>query len=156
MTLAVPASWAVVRVVDAVGELVSVESTDDAPFSFHGVHLGMTPADVRARFDAAREGALRASLGDGGAYALELAGGAGTVRSARLEFHEGLLVAIRAELDPRDPLAGAQGRAVSGAAVRVMREGPNGSVALTILSRTCPTHADEVRSLLSDDPATLH
>jgi hypothetical protein len=140
MTLAVPAVWAVVRLADA-----GLPSTQG--FTFHGVRLGMTPADVRSRFDVSA--GLRASVAEDGTYLLDLENAAGTVRAARLEFHEGLLVAIRAELDPRDEWASDDGLFLSEATVRrTLRDG-TGNTQLTVLSRTCPTHADEVRALMA-------
>lgn len=146
VTLAVPAAWAAVKLAD-------VGNDEDASIAtFHGTRLGMTPADVRARFDV--QGELRASTEEDGTYALELDDGAGTVRSARFEFHEGLLVAVRAELDPQDPAAARKGLFLSESTVRRTSVGANGIIELTVITRDCPTHADEVRKLLSSDSPT--
>ncbi len=150
VTLAVPVAWAVVRLADLATE------DDPAISSFHGARLGMTPGDVRSRFDV--PGELRAGTGEDGTYTLELESAAGTVRSARFEFHEGVLVAVRAELDPRDPSAGRTGLSLSDSTVRKTSAGANGGLELTLIARDCPTHADEVRTLISSDSpnAPLH
>ena len=62
------------------------------------------------------------------------------VNTARFELHEGLLVAVRAELaDASDA------KVVAPDVVRVVRDGT-----LTMIARGCPLHADEVARLLRD------
>jgi hypothetical protein len=143
IALVVPAGWALWRLGDAVRE-------DQSIATFHGVRLGMTPSDVRARYALA--GDFRASTTEGGEYLLDFSPTApaeASVRSARFEFHLGLLVAVRAELTPEDPWASTEGVAVTESAVRETTMQSADRVHVNLIARNCPTHADEVRRLLS-------
>ncbi len=143
IALVVPAGWALWRLGDSIRD-------DQAISTFHGVRLGMTPSDVRARY--ALDGDFRASTTDDGEYLLDFApreSTDSTVRSARFEFHLGLLVAVRAELTPDDPWAAGEGVAATESAVRETTVLSTDRVHVTLIARNCPTHADEVRRLLS-------
>lgn len=74
------------------------------------------------------------------------------LRSARLEFHLGQLVAMRLQVSPDADEAGGAGLEVSPGSilVRESEPGAEGAVRVTWLARTCPTHADEVASHLSE------
>jgi hypothetical protein len=124
--------------------------------SFHGVRLGMAARDVRDRFDIGGGGEWKVTPGeemlldwspaaDGGAAATTSA----TVASARFEFHSGMLVAIRANLDHADPSAGGGGLTVTGASVAAREPLPKERVSYTLLARDCPTHKAEEQRLLS-------
>jgi hypothetical protein len=143
IALVVPAGWALWRLGGDIRD-------DRAVSTFHGVRLGMTPSDVRTRSDLA--GDYQASTTDDGEYVLDFSPSEVTtasVRSARFEFHDGLLVAIRAELAPEDPWADGEGVAITESAVREMTVQAGGRVHMALIARNCPTHADEVRRLLS-------
>jgi hypothetical protein len=145
IALVVPAGWALWRLGDAIRD-------DRAIATFHGVRLGMTPSDVRARCDLVGEFDA-STTAEGGEYVLDFspqdATEAADVRSARFEFHDGLLVAIRAELGPEDPWAEDEGVTVTESTVRETTEQSSGRVRVTLIARNCPTHVDEVRRLLS-------
>lgn len=147
MTLAVPTAWALVRVASAM-------LADEDISTFHGARLGMTPSDVREHLDL--DGDLRAISLPDGSYALALAPSEDPGRSVgavRFEFHLGLLVAIRAELAKDSSSAQDDPLVVTSGAVRQIAQRAD-RAELTLLSRSCPTHADEVRSLLEGSPAT--
>lgn len=121
-----------------------------------GVRLGMTPRDVRARFEsgAGGEGAWQTKLGAGAGVSddtvLEWTASSqeGRASSARFEFHLGMLVAVRAHL--REGLA-AERVDLTPKTVTLRSPGAPGAggTDVTILSRDCPTHRQEAESLAS-------
>jgi hypothetical protein len=139
----VPAGWALWRLGDTIRD-------DQASTTFHGVRLGMTPSDVRARYEL--PGDFRATTTEEGDYLLDFAPdetSEASVHSARFEFHLGLLVALRAEIAPGDPWADDRGVTVTESAVRETTEESPDRVQVTLIARNCPTHADEVQRLLA-------
>lgn len=114
----------------------------------HGVRLGMTPAEVRERF--ALEGAFVVTPEGEGELRLDwqAASASAPVDKARFEFHEGLLVAIRAT-HGIDSSVSVQRLEVSPWAVRVTRADTQNHMETTLLARGCPTHESEVQELLS-------
>ncbi len=115
---------------------------------FHGVKLGMTAGDVRQRFQGPK-GTWKATPGE--EMLLDYSPDQGTVPTVRFEFHSGMLVAIRATLDPHDPSASLLPREVTAGAV-IAREHDGPHVKLTWLSRDCPTHKDEADRLVKGAP----
>jgi hypothetical protein len=121
----------------------------------HGVRLGMTAAEVQARFDAAPGGRWNAAPGcEGGALEWALSEGASPQhpRWARFEFHEGMLVAVRLRASGDDPSA--KGDRLSSSAGAVLAREPllEGTVAIALLARGCPDQQDEIRQLISGGP----
>jgi hypothetical protein len=116
-----------------------------------GVRLGMSPRDVRDRFDGGGPGGWQTKVGGGpGATddtVLEWTATSDATRatSARFEFHLGMLVAVRTHL--REP-AGAEHIDLTPKTVSV-RTPQGGGSDVTILARDCPTHHEEAESLAS-------
>ena len=116
-----------------------------------GVRLGMSPRDVRDRFDPSGAGAWQTKIGGGpGATddtVLEwtATGEGARATSARFEFHLGMLVAIRAHL--REPVAAE--RVELTPKVVTVRSPQAGGSDVSVLARDCPTHHEEAESLAS-------
>lgn len=118
-----------------------------------GVRLGMTPRDVRERFEGGGEGAWQTKVGGGAAGASDdtvlewnAAGDKGRATNARFEFHLGMLVAVRAHL--REPLP-AERIDLTPKTVTVRTPGAPGTGGsdVIVLARDCPTHHEEAESL---------
>lgn len=116
-----------------------------------GVLLGHGPAQVRERLETGAPGSFR-SMAIGEDFALEWTpdGDPGPLSSARLEFHLGQLVAARMRLSPDAPAASGPEFELSEASVLTREAAPDGTVELTWLARSCPTHADEVRQVIAE------
>src|SRR5690606_5655368 len=97
LALAVPAGWAWIR-------LTSQRSEN--PIEFHGARLGMSASELRRGFAHTGTFTVHSDSDADGELAVEWAPAAGEqgavpVSFVRFEFHQGLLVAIRADsLDP--------------------------------------------------------
>ena len=116
-----------------------------------GVRLGMSPRDVRDRFDGGGEGGWQTKVG-GGAGASDdtvlewtASGAASRATHARFEFHLGMLVAVRAHL--REAVGSE--RVDLTPKVVTVRTPQDGGTELTMLARDCPTHHEEAESLAS-------
>ncbi len=111
-----------------------------------GTRLGMSPRDVREHFVPGGEGTWQTSLGSGDDTILEWhATGAGAkYRSARFEFHLGMLVAVRARAEGG---VAKEGVTATPKIVTVVRPSSEGGTDIDILSRDCPTHHDEAEAL---------
>lgn len=139
LALVVPTGWALVRSVS------SLLSSDDVT-TFHGVRLGMPLSDVRARFDIPGTWQVRP---EESLVAAEWAPRTtATVRSVRFEFHQGLLVAVRAVVAAQDSSATGERIHVTPGTVVERRPIPGGDVRVTLIARSCPVHAPEVRRLI--------
>jgi hypothetical protein len=104
-----------------------------------GLRLGLTPDEVRAQRTGGEWTTRAEASGD---LTLERAG-------ERYEFHEGLLVAATVDLATHDPESAGPARLLSPGSVLVRQ--PTGSgVRLRLVSRDCPTHAEEARRLATD------
>ncbi len=119
-----------------------------------GLRLGMTPAEVRASLVI--PGAFETNAGDADLVLTFVPSEDDRPReglsSARFEFHGGVLVAARAQLETSAPLAsGAPFEVTPNALTR--RESSHGGVRLHWISRHCPTHAAEVERLLAQQPS---
>lgn len=136
----------------ALGSLVwnLASSTESAIPTIDGVRLGMTPEQVRRRFAGGSSASWRTEI-DGGDLRLIRASGGELDREARFEFHNGMLVAIRLDLREDAPLAAGEPLRVSVGSVMTRAREEMGRVKLTVLSRDCPTHADEVSTILSEN-----
>lgn len=120
----------------------------EPPETFHGVRLGMTPGDVRARFQPPRgaDGPASWRSVPGGEGTLEYSVPSRDVPNVRFEFHSGMLVAVRATLEPGDSASRGARRDLHPGSVLV--RAPRGSaVEVTWLSRDCPTHKLEADRL---------
>lgn len=113
---------------------------------FHGVRLGMAPKDVRERFDQ------KGTWGTAATKELTLTWNTteaqGPVATAQFEFHNGMLVAVRADVAPVDALV-ARGFAVTDSSVTDCQPGIGTRKACRILARDCADHAEEVKALMS-------
>lgn len=114
-----------------------------------GVRLGMTPRDVRDRFEGGGTGTWQTKVG-GGAGASDdtllewsATGDRSRATHARFEFHLGMLVAVRAHL--REPISAP--RIDLTPKTVTVRAPEGGGTEVTILSRDCPTHHDEAEAL---------
>ncbi len=116
---------------------------------FHGVKLGMTAGDVRERFRGPT-GSWKVTTGE--EMLLDYSPETGGAPKIRFEFHAGMLVAVRAKLDPHDPSAAPSARreVTPGAVLTREADGPN--VSLIWLSRDCPTHKEEAARLVRGSP----
>jgi hypothetical protein len=113
-----------------------------------GVRLGFTAADTRARFHAPDPGSWMAESYPSSALTWTTANDAAPVRRARFEFHSGILVAARFVVAAKAKEAGGPSVETTDASVIARRADSPDTVAVTLLSRDCPEHADEVRALL--------
>lgn len=116
------------------------------PDALPGVRLGMTPRDVRERFDPGGPGTWQTKVGAGDDTVLEWAaqGSGARVAQARFEFHLGMLVAIRARL--AEP-SSADKVELTPRTVTARRPAEEGGTEVTVLARDCPTHREEAESL---------
>lgn len=145
-----PFAWMLVFGLLGVVSCKSSSPTTD----FHGVRLGMSPGDVRQRFKAP-PGTWRVTSGD--EMLVDYSPDQGAVPKVRFEFHSGMLVAIRATVDPNDlaAVAPAPPREVTPGTV-LARDPADGKVAVTWLSRDCPTHKDEAERLAGASSKDSH
>ncbi len=124
-------------------------SPDDTIGPIRGLRLGYATSMARARFTPAAPGRFRSEAMDEDlALIWTPSSPDAPVRGARMEFHLGLLVAVRLTLAPDQPEAEGPPLAISEASV-LARDRVEGGVELTWLARTCPTHADEVARRIS-------
>lgn len=122
---------------------------------FRGAYLGMTAPELRHRFAPGSDGHWAASTSQVGEEALVwTADTAGSqIAHAAFEFHDRILVAVRADLAATAPESSEPPRTVTPITVRVRGASAapgadSAQTALTILARDCPTHAPEVARLL--------
>ena len=141
-----------------VGATITRERLAGAPNAsvFRGAYLGMTAPELRHRFAPGSDGHWAASTSQVGEEALvwtpDLAGS--QIAHAAFEFHDRILVAVRADLAATAPESSEPARTVTPVTVRVHAPSASpgadpGQTALTILARDCPTHAPEVARLLA-------
>lgn len=137
----------------AIAGLMWMLATWAAPTvpSVRGVRLGMTPDQVRERFEGGAPASWRTEI-VGLDLSLIRAPGGSLDRETRFEFHSGMLVAMRLDLPDDAPEASGEPIAISPGSVTARTNDGVGRVALTVLARDCPTHADEVSRFLSDSP----
>ncbi|HJL20320.1 MAG TPA: hypothetical protein RMH99_31930 [Sandaracinaceae bacterium LLY-WYZ-13_1] len=115
-----------------------------------GLSLGFGPAQARERLRTAVPGSFRSTaIGEDFAIDWTPDGAATQMRAARMEFHLGQLVALRLTLSSDAPEAEGPDLELSEASVLTRERAPDGSVELTWLARSCPTHADEVRQRIT-------
>lgn len=115
---------------------------------FHGVKLGMGLRDVREKFDAAADGGTWTTSMSAGLTVLAWSPSESSSSNTRFEFHNGMLVAVRAPLASADPLASGPRVSESKSTV-ALREEKAGVKELTLIARDCPAHRAEVDSILS-------
>lgn len=117
-----------------------------------GVRLGMSPRDVRERFDGGAAGAWQTKVGGGAGASddtvLEWSARDEHSRAtqARFEFHLGMLVAVRAHLREAT-VAERVDLTEKTVTLRAPGEGGVGGTDVTILARDCPTHREEADAL---------
>jgi hypothetical protein len=148
-------SWPVLSaLLLALAVSLSACSLGDERAPLPGVRLGMSPRDVRDRFEGGELGTWQTKLGGGSGATddtvLEWTATGATTRAthARFEFHLGMLVAVRAHLRAPTPTAGrvtTTPKTVTGWSASPSE----GGTELTMLARDCPTHRDEAELLAS-------
>ncbi len=111
------------------------------------VRLGMTPNQVRQRFEGGLVASWRTEI-DGSDLRLIREPAGEFDRESHFEFHNGMLVAIRVDLREDAPLAIGDPLVISAGSVMTRSHEHVGRVILTVLARDCPTHADEVSRIL--------
>ncbi len=128
----------------AVWGLLQLLSPQDEPTDFMNVRLGMTAAQVRAHI--VRPGRFSTETDPSGLLVLTWtpADPTDSVREARFEIHDGMVVAIRAQLRGSRPAA----LTVAPEAVRRTAPRPGGGSEFVLLARGCPLHEEEVEDLL--------
>lgn len=154
-----------------VGLATLLQPLDGAPQQMLGVRLGMGPDQVRRAISPWGRGRLRTSQGVPAGEAVDGPAGeqadlvldwsprgqdAAPLRHARLEFHAGLLVAVR--LDLASGFTPGRNRPVQATGFRdslsttddevVLRVRSGNRTRVTWLSRKCPTHRAEVQRIL--------
>lgn len=118
---------------------------------FHGVRLGMTPREVRDRFDV--RGDFRVATGSAtDDVTMSFAPAKPTsIESVRFEYHMGALVAVRADVTDTDPAWSGDPTIVMRAEV-LHRERAASFMHIDWISRECPTHAAEANRLAGTKP----
>ncbi len=114
--------------------------------TFEGVRLGMTAAQIRRTF---LPGTWETSVNDDGTILMDWTpqSGDSSVNSVRFEVHQGLLVAIRADLRPDHPQADDPSD-VTEDVLKHTAPTDHNSVQVLWIARNCPIHRQEVASLL--------
>ena len=144
-------------VVSALGALVALALAAGYVFSagrsgaegeLWGVRLGDSSSMARDRFRAPAPGAWTSTAGKDATLTWLAVSSASPVASARFEFHDGMLVATRMELAPGAEAARGAPLELSRSAI-VAREPAGDRTRVTLISRSCPEHADEVKQLLA-------
>lgn len=129
--------------------LVVASCGSSAPDPILGLRLGTTPSSARERFDPGAPGTFRSeAMGEDLALVWEPEGES-DVHGARLEFHLGLLVALRLRTAPSAPPSEGPPMVLTDLSV-LTRETTSEEVSITWLARACPTHAAEVRRLVEE------
>jgi hypothetical protein len=117
------------------------------PIDFHGVRLGMSPGDVRARFEPGADGAFASEAGS--SVLLQWTPrGRSSVAAAEFQFHNGMLTYLHAEVDNADPVAAGPALWIGPTSVVERKPGSRTTKVLSI-ARDCPTHADRVKELVA-------
>jgi hypothetical protein len=141
----------------AVAAALAVFAMGALAFSLHsgntgdirGVRLGLSASDTRDRFVAPGPGTWTSAAEPEPVLRWAPDDAASPVHAAT--FHQGMLVAIRLRVAPGAHEAAGPPLELSRSSLTSRGAEPGGDVAVTQLSRSCPTHADEVRRLLSAD-----
>lgn len=131
------------------GLSVLLGPSDDTIGPIRGLRLGYATSMARSRFTPGASGSYRSEAqGEDLALVWTPSEQGGPVRAARLEFHLGLLVAVRLTLRPDQEEAEGPPLTLSEASL-LARDTRDGSVDLTWIARSCPTHAEEVARRIS-------
>jgi hypothetical protein len=127
--------------------LLLANCKEAVPSDFHGVKLGFAARDVRARFT---EPGTWESETNGGTALVWKRSDAGTPRTARFEFHNGMLVAVRSGLYGRDPRVANGGQTLQSetSVYTIARSSEAGIYTLRWIAKDCPEHAEEVRGIM--------
>jgi hypothetical protein len=133
---------------------VSACKASGGPLDFHGVRLGMSPGDVRSRFEPGANGAFTSEAGS--SVLLHWSpNGRSSVAAAEFQFHNGMLTYLHAEVDNADPLAGGPTLWIGPTSVVERKPGPRTTKVLSI-ARDCPTHAGKVQELVARGASGSH
>lgn len=115
---------------------------------FHGVRLGMTPREVRDRFDVHGDFTVLPAAANDDVKMRFSPAQPGAVTSAQFEFHMGALVALRADVTAPDPARSGDDVATRAEVLHHERN-KDGSTHIDWLSRECPTHTAEANRLVT-------
>ena len=134
---------ALVRIATFVVALALAACGQDAPDAIPYVRLGMAPRDVRDRFKpgGTDPGTWQTAVGQGDDTALEWTSHdtQSSLSTARFEFHNAMLVAIRAKSNAKTSK-----EEISTTPRTVTVKSPaDGGSEIIVLARDCPTHKDE-------------
>jgi hypothetical protein len=130
-----------------VGALSSLRPS--ATRELRGARLGLSLADTRDRFAAPPGGAWSSESSPEPVLRWAPGAQASDLRAATFEFHQGMLVAVRLRLARSAPEASGASLEITRASLLARATTSDGEVELTLLSRSCPTHADEVKRLIT-------
>lgn len=119
-----------------------------------GLVLGLGPAQSRAQLEVSGEGSYR-TIAHPEDLILEWTprDGSEGVRRAQMEFHTGQLVALTLEVPPSSPEARGPAIEIAPHSVLERQRNADGSFRVRWLARGCPTHLDEVASILGRQPS---
>lgn len=142
IALALPATWAAT---------VLLRDSADHRAEFFDVRLGMTSREVRAHWT--RPGVWSNALLESGAVAIDWRADdpADPFASVRFELHQGVLVAVRAEIRPEladAAIVAATETAVSPEVLRQRVDDGQDSLHFVMIARSCPVHVEEVEERL--------
>ena len=122
------------------------------PHEILGLRLGYTPEQVRRSFTLRERGHFTTESNPD----LKLIWmpetperSQNSVERVTLEFHDGLLVAVRVTVGSGHPLARGDFREIRATSVLVRDKMPTGVTQIRLIARDCPAHVTEVRSMLN-------
>jgi hypothetical protein len=116
---------------------------------FYGVRLGQSANDTRDRFQPNAPGTWTLTQEPEPVFRWAAQSKDAAVRTATFEFHDGMLVAARYDLAHATEAASGPPLEVLPATLIARDPQPDDRVQLTVISRTCPQHQDEVKRLLA-------
>lgn len=145
--------WLVLPLVLALGTASLYFATRGGESSdVRGVRLGFSAADARDRFQTAGPGTWTSAAEPEPVLRWVASDEHAPLRAATLEFHNGMLVAVRLSVAKDAPEAAGDAMVLSRTSVTSRKQQPDQTVSYTVLSRDCPTHAEEVRKLIAGEP----
>lgn len=142
IALALPASWAAIEL---------LRTRDDAD-TFFGVRLGMTSRQIREAWTP--DGEWSTELLPDGVVALDwsAADAAAPIAHVRFEVHQGVLVALRADVRAAtmdDEVDAAIATRVTPEVLRQRSDAAEGDLLrFVLIARSCPVHVEEVEERL--------
>jgi hypothetical protein len=123
---------------------------------YYGLAFGMSRAQAEASFEAHGAGRLREAIDRRGRPLLlweRERPDEGLPRSARFEFKDDQLIAVRARVEGSDPWARGPAVEATPFVVTARRARPDGAVDLRVLARGCAPREPEIAALLTQAEA---